>query len=679
LAESAGLRKERTDLMESGKDIDLLCINTIRALVIDAIEAAKSGHPGAPMGMAPVAYTLWTRFMRYNPKNPDWPGRDRFVLSAGHASMLLYGLLYLTGYDLPLDEIKSFRQLESCTPGHPESGCAPGVEVTTGPLGQGISNAVGMALARELIAARFNRPGYDLTDYYIYVMASDGDLMEGVASEACSLAGHLGLGHLICLYDDNRITIEGPTELSFTEDVRGRFRAYGWYVSSVPDANDIEAVSVAIDEARRQELPALIAIRSKIACGSPNLEGSEEAHGAPLGPGEAVLTKRNIGCPEDEVFHVPEEVLEQMRRAIERGRGLEEKWEEASRAYAAEYPELSSEWERVLQGRLPADWRGALPAFAPGKKTATREASGKVLEGLAPAVPELIGGSADLAPSNRTYIKGYKSVRKGDFSGRNIHFGVREHGMAAIMNGMARHGGIIPYGGTFLVFSDYMRPAIRLAAMMGLKVIYVFTHDSLGVGEDGPTHQPVEQLAALRAIPGLTVIRPADANETSAAWSWALAHGGPVCLILSRQGLPVLDRENLAPASGLLRGAYILVDAPGKPDISLIATGSEVSLALGARDKLLEDGIKVRVISMPSWEIFDEQEEEYRLGVLPPELTVRVSVEAGVTQGWQKYVGDRGISIGVDRFGVSAPGEEAMAWAGFTAENVIEKAKSLLV
>ena len=665
--------------MESGKEIDLLCVKTIRALVIDAIEAANSGHPGAPMGMAPVAHTLWTRFMRYNPKNPDWPGRDRFVLSAGHASMLLYSLLYLTGYDLPLEEIKKFRQLGSHTPGHPEAGCAPGVEVTTGPLGQGISNAVGMALARELIGARFNRPGHDLTDYFIYVMVSDGDLMEGVASEACSLAGHLGLGHLICLYDDNEITIEGSTELSFTEDIQGRFRAYGWYVSSVPDANDIDAVAGSIDEVRRQELPALVAIRSKIACGSPNLEGSEKAHGAPLGDEEALLTKRNLGCPEEEAFHVPEEVLDHMRRAVERGRNLEKKWQEDFKSYTAEYPDLVSEWERVMKGRLPAGWRDLLPVFHAGKKVATREASGKVLEALAPKVWELIGGSADLAPSNKTYIKAYESVRKRDFSGRNIHFGIREHGMAAIMNGMARHGGIIPYGGTFLVFSDYMRPSMRLAAMMGLKVIYVFTHDSLGVGEDGPTHQPVEQMAALRAIPNLTVIRPADANETSEAWSEALTRKGPVALVLSRQGLQILDRKNLAPASALHRGAYVLADTPGQPAVALIATGSEVDLALAARRKLAEEGISARVISMPSWEIFDEQEEEYRLGVLPLDLAARVSLEAGVTQGWRKYVGDRGISIGVDRFGVSAPGDQAMAWAGLTVDNVVEKAKSLLL
>ena len=664
--------------MESGKSIDLLCVKTIRALVIDAIEAANSGHPGAPMGMAPVAYTLWTRFMRYNPKSPDWPGRDRFVLSAGHASMLLYSLLYLTGYDLPLEEIKRFRQLGSHTPGHPEAGCAPGVEVTTGPLGQGISNAVGMALARELVGARFNRSGCDLTDYHIYVIASDGDLMEGVASEACSLAGHLGLGHLICLYDDNEITIEGSTGLSFTEDIQGRFRAYGWYVSSVRDANDIDAVSTAIGEARRQELPALVAIRSKIACGSPNLEGSEEAHGAPLGSEEALLAKRNLGCPEEEIFHVPEAVLDHMRQAIERGRNLEKEWQEGFKSYTAEYPELASEWERVMKGRLPAGWRDWLPVFQAGKNVATREASGKVLEALAPTVWELVGGSADLAPSNKTYIKGYKEVRKGDFSGRNIHFGVREHGMAAIMNGMARHGGIIPYGGTFLVFSDYMRPSIRLAAMMGLKVIYVFTHDSLGVGEDGPTHQPVEQMAALRAIPGLTVIRPADANETSEAWSESLTRKGPVALVLSRQGLPILDRNNLAPASALHRGAYILADTPGKPDIALLATGSEVDLALAAGRKLTGEGILARVISMPSWEIFDGQEKEYRLGVLPPDLIARVSLEAGVTQGWRKYVGDRGITIGVDRFGVSAPGDQAMAWAGLTVDKVVEKAKSLL-
>jgi transketolase len=660
----------------TGDDLDLLCVNTIRCLAIDAVEAANSGHPGAPMGLAPVGYTLWNRFFRHSPANPDWPGRDRFVLSAGHASMLLYSLLYLTGYDLPLEQIKRFRQLGSMTPGHPEFGSTPGVEITAGPLGQGISNAVGMALARELIGARFNRPGYDLTDYYIYVICSDGDLMEGVASEACSLAGHLGLGHLVCLYDDNQITIEGCTDLSFSEDVAARFGAYGWRVLSVADANDIDAVAEAIAEARAEEsLPSLVLVRSKIACGSPNLEGSEASHGAPLGAEEASLTKKNLDWPDDG-FHVPDRVLEHMRSAVDLGRLLEQEWNERLEAYRAEYPQLAQDWQRVMEKRLPDGWEKLLPSFEPGKSVATRTASGRVLEALAPVVWELIGGSADLAPSNQTFIKGYESVRKGDFTGRNLHFGIREHGMGSIMNGMARHGGLIPYGGTFLVFSDYMRPAIRLAAMMGLHVIYVFTHDSLGVGEDGPTHQPVEQLAALRAIPGLAVIRPADANETVQAWKVALERPGPTALVLSRQGLPVLDRDKLAPAEGAAKGAYVLSD-DGDPDLILIATGSEVALALDAMEQLKADGVKTRVVSMASWELFEEQEDSYRGQVLPGR-TKKLAVEAGVAQGWHKYTGDSGSVIGVERFGVSAPGKQALAQAGFTVENVVTRAKELL-
>jgi len=663
--------------MKTSEDIDQLCVNTIRCLTIDAVEAANSGHPGAPMGLAPVGYTLWTRFLRHNPANPGWPGRDRFVLSAGHASMLLYSLLHLTGYDLALEQIKQFRQLGSMTPGHPELGAAPGVEVTTGPLGQGISNAVGMALARELIGARFNRPGFDLTDYYVYVICSDGDLMEGVASEACSLAGHLGLGRLVCLYDDNRITIEGCTDLAFSEDVAGRFRAYGWGVLTVPDANDIDGVADAITAARAEDSrPSLIIIRSRIACGSPNLEGSEASHGAPLGAEEATLTKKNLGWPTDKSFVVPDEVLEHMRSATELGDMLEQEWNERFEAYRREHPEPAREWLRVMNAELPNGWAESLPTFDAGKIIATRSASGQVLEALAPVVPELIGGSADLAPSNQTFIKGYDSVRRGDFSGRNIHFGVREHGMGAIMNGMARHGGVIPYGGTFLVFSDYMRPSIRLAALMRLPVVYVFTHDSLGVGEDGPTHQPVEQLAALRAIPGLTVIRPADANETVQAWKVALERRRPTALVLSRQGLPVIDREILAPADGLARGAYVLADEPGA-ELTLIATGSEVALALDAHNKLAGDGIKTRVVDMPSWELFEEQDDSYWDKVLP-EGRKAIAIEAGVTQGWDRYVGESGAVMGLDRFGVSAPGGQALAHAGFTVENVVAAAKAVL-
>lgn len=663
--------------MRNGIDIDLLCINTIRALAIDAIEAASSGHPGAPMGLAPVGYTLWTRFLRHNPADPGWPGRDRFVLSAGHASMLLYSLLHLTGYNLPIEQIMKFRQLGSMTPGHPELGVTPGVEVTTGPLGQGISNSVGMALARDLIGTRFNRPGYDLTGYCIYCICGDGDLMEGVASESCSLAGHLGLGRLVCLYDDNKITIEGSTDLAFTEDVAGRFRAYGWHVSSVSDANDIDSVAAAIASAREEESrPSLVMIRSRIAYGSPNLEGSCQAHGAPLGPEEAALTRKNLGIMESE-FYVPPEVTDHMRAAVERGRALQQEYEEMLGSYESEYPELAADWRRVMDGTLPEGWEARLPSFSPGESIATRAASGKVLEALAPLVRELVGGSADLGPSNKTVIPGSNFISKGEFSGRNIHYGVREHGMASIMNGMALHGGVIPYGGTFLVFIDYMRPAVRLAALMGLHVIYVLTHDSLGVGEDGPTHQPVEQVASLRAIPGLTVIRPADAAETVEAWGVALESRGPVALILSRQKLPVLDRNLLAPAAGLACGAYVLAGAEDAADIILIASGSEVALALDARERLALGGVKARVVSMPSWELFEKQEPAYHESVLPPGFPPRLAVEAGVTQGWHKYVGESGNVIGIDNFGMSAPGGQALAEAGFTVDNVAEKAGSI--
>ena len=664
--------------MNKSDDLDLLCVNAIRCLAIDAIEAASSGHPGAPMGLAPVAYTLWTRFLRHNPADPAWPGRDRFVLSAGHASMLLYSLLYLTGYDITLEDLRDFRQLGSKTPGHPERGLTPGVEMTTGPLGQGLSSAVGMALARELIGARFNRPGFDLTDYRVFVIASDGDMMEGVASEASSIAGHLGLGSLVCLYDDNQITIEGKTELSFSEDVAARYRAYGWHVAPfVPDANDMEAVAASIQEAvSNDSQPSLVVVRSRIACGSPNLEGHEKAHGAPLGVEEACLTKKNLGWPEEQKFCVPEAVLAHTRVALEKGAAAEAEWSVRFEAYASAFPDLAADYRRVTEGRLPQGWEAHLPEFEPGGKVATRGASGKVLDALAPVIWELIGGSADLGPSNQTFIKGYESVRKGDFSGRNVHFGVREHAMAAMMNGMALHGGIIPYGGTFLVFADYMRPAIRLAALMGTHVVYVLSHDSLGVGEDGPTHQPVEQLAALRAIPGLCVIRPADANETVEAWRLALLRSGPVALALSRQSLPVLDRGSLAPASGLAKGAYALTPADDA-DVLLIASGSEVALALTAREALAESGVKAGVVSMPSWELFDEQDQEYRASVLPAGKK-KLAIEAGVTMGWCKYVGDSGAVLGWDRFGMSAPGGVALATAGFTVENVMAKAQALL-
>ncbi len=665
--------------MNTSDEIDLLCVNTIRCLTIDAIESARSGHPGAPMGLAPVGYTLWTKFLRHNPANPAWPGRDRFVLSAGHASMLIYSLLYLTGYDITLEDIKEFRQLASKTPGHPERGLTPGVEVTTGPLGQGISTAVGIALARELIAARFDTQQFNLTDYNIYAIVSDGDLMEGVASESCSLAGHLGLKSLICLYDDNRITIEGSTDLSFTEDVAARFRAYGWHVArAVADANDIKAVAEAIEEARANDSqPSLVIVRSRIACGSPNLEGSEKSHGAPLGDEEARLTRKNLGWAEDEKFYVPDAVLGHMRRALDKGASAEAEWTERFIAFESAFPKRAAQWRRVMEKRLPDGWESVLPVFEKNTKIATRNASGKVLQALAPLIPELIGGSADLGPSNQTSIKGCASIHKGDFSGRNIHFGVREHAMGALMNGMAIHGGVIPYGGTFLVFSDYMCPAIRLAALMGTHVVYVFTHDSLGVGEDGPTHQPVEQIAALRAIPGLVVIRPADATETVEAWRIALERDGPVAFALSRQGLPVLDRNSLAPAFGVAKGAYLLTPSGGAADIILIGTGSEVSLAMSARDKLAEEGVRASVVSMPSWELFEEQDQAYRIEVLPPAAT-KLAIEAGITMGWERYVGDSGAVIGWNEFGMSAPGEVALEAASFTVSNVVAKAKALL-
>ncbi|MHB8894998.1 MAG: transketolase [Candidatus Geothermincolia bacterium] len=665
--------------MDPSEELDPLCINAIRCLSIDAIEAAKSGHPGAPMGLAPVGFTLWTKFLRHNPVNPSWPGRDRFVLSAGHASMLLYSLLYLTGYDLTLEDLRNFRQLGSRTPGHPEIGVTPGVEVTTGPLGQGLSTAVGMALGRELVGSRFNRPGFDLTDYHIYAIASDGDMMEGVASEACSFAGHLGLGNLVCIYDDNEITIEGCTDLAFSEDVAERFRAYGWHIApSVSDANDLEQLAYSIEDARASESkPALVVVRSRIACGSPNLVGSEKSHGAPLGPEEISLTKKNLGWPEDQEFCVPDTVLERMRQAVDAGAEMERDWNERFDAYAAEYPYLASDWKRVVEKKLPEGWDADLPRFEAGSKIATRAASGQVLQALAAGIPEIIGGSADLGPSNLTTLKSFASVRRRDFSGRNIHFGVREHAMGAILNGMALHGGLIPYGGTFLVFSDYMRPAVRLAAIMGTHVIYVFTHDSLGVGEDGPTHQPVEQLAALRAIPDLVVLRPADAGETVEAWQVALNRKGPVALALSRQNLPVLDRKALEPANGLARGAYVLTPGTGDAEVILVATGSEVALALAAREALGSEDISATVVSMPSWELFDEQDQEYRERVLPRGVK-KLAIEAGVTMGWKKYVGDNGAVIGWDHFGMSAPGGLALEKAGFTVENVVATARSLL-
>ncbi len=655
-------------------------INTIRTLSMDAVQAANSGHPGAPMGAAPMAYVLWTRHLRHNPADPSWPDRDRFVLSAGHASMLLYSLLYLTGYDLPLDEIRNFRQWGSKTPGHPEYGLTPGVETTTGPLGSGVANAVGMAIAERMLAARFNRPGHTIVDHRTYALVSDGDLMEGIASEASSLAGTLGLGKLTFLYDDNEISIEGSTDLAFQEDVGERFRAYGWHVQHV-DGDDLEAVHGALRAAETvEDRPSIIVAATEIAHGSPNKAGSAAAHGAALGEDEVRLTKEVYGWPVEPAFHVPEETLAEFRVALEQGAARQAAWQERFEAYERAFPDEAAEWRRGVAGDLPQGWEAHLPAFSPDDGAmATRAASGKVLNALASVVPNLAGGSGDLAPSNNTLLSGYDDFAKGAWEGRNLRFGVREHAMGGIVNGMAVHGGLIPYGGTFLAFSDWMRGAIRLGAIMGCHSIYVFTHDSIGVGEDGPTHQPIEQLLALRAIPGLTVLRPADANETAAAWKVALERrNGPTLLALTRQGVPVIaDRERVR--EGVPRGAYILDDAPdGSPDIILIATGSEVSLAREAASMLAAQGIAARVVSMPSWELFAGQHRSYQDQVLPPDVTARLAIEAGTSIGWERYVGDAGEVVGIDRFGASAPGKVMMERYGFTAEAVAERAVAVV-
>ncbi len=648
---------------------------------MDAVQKANSGHPGLPMGAAAMAYVLWTRFLRHHPTNPSWPNRDRFILSAGHGCMLLYSLLHLTGYDLPLDELKRFRQWGSLTPGHSEHGLTPGVETTTGPLGQGFGNGVGMAIAERFLANYFNRPGYPIVDHYVYAIVSDGDLMEGVSSEAASLAGHLGLGKLIYLYDDNRITIDGSTSLAFTENVGQRFEAYGWHVQRV-DGNNLKEVEAALSAAQAAtERPSLIIARTHIAYGSPNKQDTAEAHGAPLGEEEIKLTKRALGWPLEPAFYIPDEALGHFREALQQGRAWEAQWQAQFDAYAAAHPELAAEWRTVMNGRLPEGWADKIPAFTPGGGSmATREASGKVLNAIAPHLPTLIGGSADLTPSNNTYLKGYGDFQRDNVGARNLHFGVREHAMGSILNGMALHGGVIPYGGTFLIFSDYMRPAIRLAALSHIHVIYVFTHDSIGLGEDGPTHEPIEHLASLRAMPNLTVIRPADANETAVAWRVALEHrGGPVALALTRQKLPVLDRTTLASADLLRRGAYVLTDASnGQPDIILIATGSEVQLALEARQRLAARGIGARVVSMPSWELFEQQPDSYRDEVLPPSVTARLAIEAASPHGWHRYVGSMGTVIGMTRYGASAPYHVLMEQFGFTADNVTSRALALL-
>ena len=666
-------------------------------LSVDAVQKANSGHPGAPMGLAPAAYTLWTRFLKHNPRNPEWWDRDRFVLSAGHGSMLLYSMLFLTGYDLPLEQIKQFRQWGSLTPGHPERELTPGVETTTGPLGQGFGNGVGMAMAEAHLAARYNRPGFEIVNHFTYAIVSDGDLMEGVAAEAASLAGHLKLGKLIYLYDNNRISLAGATDLSFTEDCAKRFEAYGWHTLSVENGNDLEAIHGAIRAAREeQSRPSLILLRTHIGFGSPGKQDTFEAHGSPLGEAEVKRTKENLGWPLEPAFYIPKEAETHFHAAISTGQKAEANWQEHFNAYREKFSDLAREFQQIMSGALPANWQASIPSFpADPKGLATRAASGKIIAALGTALPTLIGGSADLNPSTFTVLPklgDFESPQRkfidnqgsagGDwnYAGRNIHFGVREHAMGATINGMAAHGGLIPFGSTFLIFSDYMRPSMRLAALMELGVIYVFTHDSIGLGEDGPTHQPVEQLAALRAIPRLIVIRPGDANETSVAWQIAIeSRSCPVALVLSRQNVPTLERSQYASADGLRRGAYVLADAPGgRADIILIGTGSELSLVVAARERLAKQNIHARVVSMPSWELFDQQPEEYRATILPKSVPARLAVEAALPLGWHRYVGDNGDVVGIERFGASAPGNVVMEKLGFTVDHVVERATALL-
>ncbi len=661
--------------------LDELCVNTIRFLTLDAVEKAKSGHPGMPMGLAPAAYVIWNRHMKYNPANPLWHNRDRFVLSGGHGSMLLYSLLYLSGYDLTLDDLKNFRQWQSKTPGHPEYEPALGIEATTGPLGQGISNAVGMGIAQKYLANYFNREGFPLQDYKIYVTVGDGDLEEGISSEACSLAGHLGLDNIVVIYDDNHISIDGPTELSFTEDRAKRFQAYGWYVQKVDgDGNDMRRFERALIKARSEVgRPSMIQFRTHIAYGSPNMQDTAKAHGSPLGEEEIRLTKQKLGWDPDTHFHVPQKVLDHMRKALERGAEAESEWNALFARYAAQYPDLARQFTDAAEGRLPVAIEEVMPKFeAGGKAIATREASGKVLDALMPKLPMVLGGSADLTPSNNTRFAGVVDFQKDVRQGRYIRYGVREHGMGAIMNGISLSRLLRAYGGTFLVFSDYMRGAVRVAALSKYPTIFVFTHDSIGLGEDGPTHQPVEHFAALRAIPELLVIRPADANETAYAWKYALENRErPVALLLSRQGMPVIDQNRYASAANLSRGAYVLTSS-GKPEVLLLSSGSEVAVALEAATKLEAQGIPSQVVSMPCWSLFEKQDEKYRQSVIPPTVKARVGVEAATEFGWHKWLGGYGMFVGMCRFGASAPYKACYEGFGITADNVVKAAKEVL-
>lgn len=661
------------------ESIDEMSINTIRFLAVDAVEAANSGHPGMPMGDAPMAYVLWKHFLRHNPSDPKWPGRDRFILSAGHGSMLLYSLLHLTGYGLPLDELKRFRQWGSHTPGHPERDPRIGIETTTGPLGQGFANGVGMAMAQKYLAHKFNKPGFPLFDYHVYAICSDGDLMEGVSNEAASMAGHLKLGNIVYLYSDNKITIEGSTDIAFSEDVGMRFEALGWHVQKV-GGNDTEAIAKAIEAAKAEvSRPSIIIVRTIIGFGSPGKQDTAEVHGAPLGKDEVIATKDKLGWPQEPHFFIPEEVAGHMS-ALSSGKAAQDNWLGLVENYEKQYPEEGAEVRSLIEGKRSGEWEKSLPVFTEKDgNIATRSASGKVLNAISKDAPFLIGGSADLSPSTNTIMKGMGNFLS-DCVGRNLHFGVREHAMGSVMNGMALTGGIVPYGATFLIFSDYMKPPIRLAALMNLQTVYVFTHDSIGLGEDGPTHQPIEQLAALRSIPNLTVIRPADANEAAEAWRAALLKtDGPTVLVLTRQTVPLIDREKYAAADGLRKGGYVLADpAEGKPEVILIATGSEVQLALGACDDLAKRGVKARVVNMPSWEMFEAEPLEYRNQVLPPDVTVRLAVEAASPLGWHKYTGPDGAVLGIDTFGASAPHKTLFEKYGFTVENVSAKALALL-
>jgi transketolase len=664
----------------SNTPIQERAINTIRFLSADGVQKANSGHPGLPMGAAAIVYTIWTKHLRFNPKNPGWFNRDRFVLSGGHGSMLLYSLLHLTGYNLPLEQLKQFRQWGSITPGHPEVGLTPGVETTTGPLGQGLGNGIGMAVAEAHLAALYNKPGHEIINHTTYIEVGDGDLMEGVASEAASFAGHQRLGKIICFYDDNGISIEGSTELAFTEDRGKRFEAYGWQVLRVDDGNDVAKIDRAIKKAKKDPRPSLIMCKTTIGYGLPTKQGTAKAHGEPAGEEELLAAKKNLDWP-TESFYIPEDVAKEFKKCVSRGKKLEAEWNKRFDAYKTAFPAEAAELKRRISGELPKDWEKALPVFdADAKGMGSRVASGKVINALADAIPELIGGSADLAPSNNTRITNSGDFQADQRDGKNFHFGVREHGMASIVNGMVVHGGIRPYGATFMVFADYCRAAVRISALSHLPSIWIFTHDSIGLGEDGPTHQPVETLASLRIIPNLLVMRPADANETAEAWRMALKNKKrPSVLALSRQNLPTLDRKELASASGLQKGAYTLVDLGGKkPNIILMASGSEVSLALDAAQKLAAEGKAVRVVSFPSWELFKEQSAEYRESILPAAVTNRIAIEAGSTFGWEKWVGQNGVVIGIDHFGASAPGKVVMEKFGFSVEHIIEEANKLM-